>query len=124
MVAGEHRRGRNPRVVARDPGALRVAAAGYLAAGLLPVVLWHDLVADMATGFRLEPSYLVAGWTPWVLLAGGMLFLLPVAVSAGRGSDSRLYPRARNAYAGWGMTLYLLGFILALQVAEVAGSFD
>jgi hypothetical protein len=51
-----------------------------------------------------------------------MAFLLPVAVSAGRPPESRIYPRARNAYAGWGVTLYLLGFLLALQVAEVAGA--
>ena len=28
--------------------------------------------------------------------------------------------RSRNAYAGWGVTLYLLGVILAVQVAQLA----
>ena len=32
---------------------------------------------------------------------------------------SRLYPRSRNAWMGWGVSLYLLGFIVAAQVATV-----
>lgn len=106
-----------------DRAARRMAACGYAAAAVIPVVLWHGLVLDLAQGFRLEAGYLVTGWTPWLLLAVGMLFMLPVAVSAGHSPGSRLYPRARNAYAGWGVSLYMLGFVLALQVAEVAGSF-
>ncbi len=45
------------------------------------------------------------------------MLLLPVAWSAGRRPDSRLYPRFRNVYMGWGVSLYLMGLALASQVA-------
>jgi len=57
--------------------------------------------------------------TPWALIVLGLLFLVPVALSAGRDPESRWYPRARNAYAGWGISLYLLGVILGSQVAQL-----
>lgn len=105
----------------RRAAAQRHAALGYLAAWAIPIALWHDHVSDVASGFRLEPLYIVTGWAPWALLACGMLLLLPVAASAGRAPGSPRYPRARNAYAGWGVTLYLLGLALALQIA-ITGS--
>jgi hypothetical protein len=43
-----------------------------------------------------------------------------VLASIGRRPDSRLYPRARNAYAAWGISCYLLGLALATQVAQIA----
>ncbi len=57
--------------------------------------------------------------TPWALIVLGLLFLVPVALSDGRDPESRWYPRARNAYAGWGISLYLLGVILGSQVAQL-----
>jgi hypothetical protein len=42
-----------------------------------------------------------------------------VVATIGRKPGGRFYPRSRNAYAGWGITLYLLGLILASQVAAV-----
>ncbi len=57
--------------------------------------------------------------TPWALIVLGLLFLVPVALSAGRDPESRWYPRARNAHAGWGISLYLLGVILGSQVAQL-----
>ena len=45
---------------------------------------------------------------------------MPVVLSIGRLPGSRLYPRGRNAYAAWGVSLYLLGFAIAVQVAAVA----
>jgi hypothetical protein len=98
-----------------------MGAAGFVAAVALPVLLFHNVVGDIASEFRFDLRYLLAEWTPWVLLAGGLAFLAPVAWSAGRDTESRWYPRARNAYAGWGITLYLLGLALAVQVAQVAG---
>ena len=47
----------------------------------------------------------------------GLLFLLPVA-SPGWTREPLVPARAR-AYAGWGVTLYLLGFLLAWQVARI-----
>jgi hypothetical protein len=93
---------------------------GFLGALALPLVLWHRSIEMIAADFRLELDYLVTGWTGYGLIILGLLFLVPVALSAGRTPTSRLYPRSRNAYAGWGITLYLLGLILASQVAAVA----
>ena len=71
--------------------------AGFLLAAALPLVLFPRVLSMVA----------------------GLAFLLPVAWSAGRNPESRWYPRARNAYAGWGISLYLLGFGLATQVAQI-----
>jgi hypothetical protein len=101
--------------------ARRLGAFGFAGAAALPVLLFHPVVADIASEFRMDVGYLVADWLPWVLIAGGLAFLLPVAWSAGREPTSRWYPRARNAYAGWGITLYLLGLALGTQLAQIAG---
>ena len=97
-----------------------VGAAGFVAAICLPWVLWHRAIAIIASDFRLELEYLVTGWTAWGLLGAGVLFFIPVVLSIGRSPESRLYPRARNAYAGWGIALYLLGLALASQVGQIA----
>jgi hypothetical protein len=91
--------------------------AGFACAAALPGVLWHRAIAVMASDFRLEVDYLLTGWLGYGLIALGLLCLLPVAWSAGRNPGSRLYPRMRNAYLGWGMSLYLMGFAVATQVA-------
>ena len=86
-----------------------------------PFMLWADVILDIAHAYRPGLRYLV-GWLPWALLAAGVAFLVPVTLSAGRNPESRLYPRARNAYLGWGLTLYLLGLALATQVARIHDS--
>ena len=98
--------------------ARRVGAAGFLLAAALPVLLFHRAIGDIAAAYEFNVSYF-SGWTPWVLILLGLVFLVPVAWSAGRDPGSRRYPRARNAYAGWGISLYLLGFGLATQVASI-----
>ena len=90
---------------------------GFAFAAALPVVLWHRAIGVVASDFRLEVDYLLTGWLGYGLIAGGLLLLLPVAFSEGRRPDTRLYPRSRNAYMGWGMSLYILGFAVAAQVA-------
>jgi hypothetical protein len=50
----------------------------------------------------------------------GLLFFVPVVLSIGRVPNSRFYPRSRGAYAGWGVSLYTLGIMLAAQVAVIA----
>ncbi len=111
------------RVKAEAPARRRqarwVAAMGFVAALTLPILLWHQVVYDIASEFRLDFHYFVSEWSPWVLIVAGLAFSLPVAWSAGRDPESRWYPRARNAYAGWGVTLYLLGVALAVQVAQI-----
>jgi hypothetical protein len=96
-----------------------VGLVGFACAAALPVVLWHRAIAVVASDFRLDWEYLVTGWLGYALIAGGLLLVLPVAWSAGRNPASRLYPRSRNAYMGWGVSLYLMGFIVAAQVATV-----
>jgi hypothetical protein len=96
-----------------------VGLVGFACAAALPVVLWHRAIAVVASDFRVEFDYLVTGWLGYALIAGGLLLVLPVAWSAGRHPTSPLYPRSRNAYMGWGVSLYLMGFIVAAQVATV-----
>ena len=98
-----------------------LGACGFVAAAIAPVALFSDVVAVLAEQPRLDAQY-VSGWVPWALLASGLAFLLPVAWSAGMDPESRWFPRARAAYAGWGISLYLLGLFLAWQIASIQGS--
>ena len=86
----------------------------------MPVVLWHRPMSMIAEEFRLDFEYLVTGWTAYTLIGLGLLFFVPVVISIGRRPDSRLYPRSRGAYLGWGVSLYTLGIMLATQVAAIA----
>jgi hypothetical protein len=101
-----------------------VGLAGFLAAAAMPVVLWHRAIALMASDFRIDLRYLVTGWLGYALIAFGLVLLLPVLLSIGRKPDSPLYPHSRNALAGWGVSFYLLGIVLAVQVAAIAGGYS
>lgn len=96
---------------------------GFLLAAVLPVLLWHDLVRDIAGEFTLDWTYLVSGWTPWALMTLGLLCFIPVAVHEFRDRDRRFHAPGVGHWVGWGTTLYLLGFLLATQVAQIAGGF-
>jgi hypothetical protein len=97
-----------------------VGLGGFLGALVLPIALWHRAIGIIASDFRLDAGYLVTGWTGYSLIGAGLLFLVPVVWSIGRNPAGRLYPRSRNAYAAWGVCLYVLGIALASQVAAVA----
>jgi hypothetical protein len=97
-----------------------VGLAGFLAAAALPIVLWHRAIALLAGDFRLDAKYLATGWLGYGLIVAGLLFCVPVLLSIGRRPDDRLYPRTRNALLGWGVSCYLLGLALAVQVAAIA----
>ena len=101
--------------------ARRVGAVTLAVAVALPVVLWRDVIADIASAYDFNLKYFI-GWTPWVLMVAGILFFIPVAWSEGHDPEGRFYPRARNAYLGWGVTLYLLGFMIAWQVGRIHDS--
>jgi len=90
----------------------------FFVAAVTPVVLFGHVAVLLAAEPKPGVHYLM-GWLPWALLLGGLLFLLPVAWSSGRDPDSRWFPRARGAYFGWGTSLYLLGFLVLWQVAEI-----
>jgi hypothetical protein len=92
----------------------------FAAAAALPVVLWHRVVADIASQFRLEPAYLLTGWTCWALMALGLACVVPAALQDWRDRRRRFYRRGTGAWYGWGVTLYVLGFGLATQVAQIA----
>jgi hypothetical protein len=96
-----------------------VGLACFAAAVALPIALWHRAIELVAADFRLELGYLVTGWTGWALIAVGLVFLVPVVATIGRKPGGRFYPRSRNAYLGWGVSLYLMGAALASQVAAV-----
>ena len=96
-----------------------VGLAGFILAAALPPILWHRAIAAVAMDFRMEIPYLT-GWIAYGMMALGLLFFIPVVISIGRRPDSRLYPRARNAYIGWGVSCYILGAALATQVAQIA----
>ena len=97
-----------------------VGFAGFLLAAALPPILWHRAIAAVANDFRMDATYLLTGWLAYALIAIGLLFFVPVLISIGRDPESRLYPRSRNAWAGWGVSCYLLGLALATQVAQIA----
>jgi hypothetical protein len=95
--------------------------AVFVTAAGLPILLWHRSIGAIASDFRLEVGYLLTGWTGYGLILAGLAMMLPVLVSIGGTPGSRFYPRARGAYAAWGVSLYLLGTALASQVATVVG---
>jgi hypothetical protein len=95
-----------------------IGIIGFASAAALPVLLWHHAIGAVASNFRMDVDYLLTGWLGYALIALGLLLLVPVAWSAGRNPGSRLYPRLRNAYMGWGVSLYLMGFAVAAQVAS------
>ncbi len=97
------------------------ALAAVLAAAAAPLLIWGGMLADVLASFHWSVRYLAAELSPWLLLLAGVVFLVPVAASAGRDPESRLYPRARRAYLAWGTCMYLLGALLAVQVAEIWG---
>jgi len=92
----------------------------FICAAAVPVALWHHAIGAIAADFRLEPGYLT-GWSGFGLIAAGLVLLLPVVWSARLSPASRLYPRFRNAYMGWGVSLYVMGLGLASQVAAAVG---
>ena len=100
--------------------ARRSGPVAFLGAAALPALLWHRVGADIASQFRLEPTYLLTGWTCWVLMGLGLLCLVPPAIADWRDRDRRFHRRGMGAWYGLGVTLYLLGFALATQVAQIA----
>jgi hypothetical protein len=107
------------RVMARHQ-RWRVEALGFTGALALPLVLWHHTIGQIASGFRLEPGYLVTGWAPWLLMLGGLACFVPILREELRDPERRFYGSPKMAWFGWSTTLYLLGFGLATQVAQIA----
>src|SRR3954469_17011379 len=102
--------------------ARRTGAVGFTAALALPILLWHRVIAAIASEFHLDVRYLVAGWAPWVLMALGLVCLAVAGFIDWRERARRFYGPGSAAWVGWGLSLYLLGFALATQVAQIAES--
>lgn len=98
-----------------------VGLVGVLAAAALPVYLWHAVIADIAASSRGLTTETVIGWTPWTLMALGLLCGVPIVVEHLRDRDRRFHRPGSGAWVGWGVSLYLLGFALATQVAQIHG---
>jgi hypothetical protein len=118
MAAGS----RLQRERAQRRSARRTGAAGFLLAAGLPVLLWRDVIAAIASQFHLDVRYLVTGWSPWFLMAAGLVCLAIAGAIDWRDRDRRFYGPGSAAWVGWGISLYLLGFALATQVAQIADS--
>jgi hypothetical protein len=118
MAAGSRRQ----REIEARRRARRTGAVGFALALALPIVLWHDVVAAIASEFQLDARYLITGWAPWFLMAAGLLCLLIAGAIDWRTRDRRFYGPGSGAWVGWGVSLYLLGFALATQVAQIADS--
>ena len=99
--------------------ARRVGAIGLGAALALPIVLWRRTIADIASEFQLDANYFITGWSPWVLMGIGLACFAYAALIDLRSRERRFYERGTGAWFGWGVTLYLLGFALATQVAQI-----
>jgi hypothetical protein len=93
-----------------------------LAAAVVPVLVWHDLMAKLYAGFRFDPAYLLTAWSGFALMAFGLIAIVPVVWSAGGNPASRFYPRRRDSLAGWGTSFYILGLALVVQVAAIAAN--
>ena len=98
-----------------------LAFGGLLAMLAVPVAVWYHVLADVLTSFTWSFNYFVTELSPWLLMLAAVAFLVPVALSVGRRPRDRLYPRGRRAYIAWGTSLYLLGCILAVELAEIWG---
>ncbi len=99
------------------PAAIAFTWLGVLT--VAPLVIWHRVLSDIVASFHWNFAYVVGELSPWLLLLLGVLCMVPVALSAGRHPESRLYPRARRTYIAWGTVVYLLGVVLAVQVAAL-----
>ena len=101
-------------------GERLLALAGLIAAGVVPAFVYRELLGDVVGSFTLDAGYIAFGASGFALMALGLLASLPVVLSIGRNPDSRLYPRSRGALAGWGVSLYLLGIMLVIQIGAIA----
>jgi hypothetical protein len=99
-----------------------VALLGLIAAGAVPAVLYRELLGQVWHNFTLDAGYIAFGASGFTLMALGLLASFPVVLSIGRNPDSRLYPRSRGALAGWGVSLYLLGIMLVIQIGAIAAN--
>jgi ethanolamine transporter EutH len=96
--------------------------AGLVAAAAIPAIIFRGLLRDVAATFEPSLAWLLTGASGFALMGAGLVIAIPVVLSIGRTPDHRLYPRSRGALAGWGVSLYLLGAMLLIQIGAIAQS--
>jgi hypothetical protein len=101
-------------------GERLLGLVALLVAGALPAWVFRDLLSNLATSFEPDVNWLFTGAIGFALMWGGLLASIPVVLSIGRTPDHRLYPRSRGSLAGWGVSLYLLGAMLVVQIGAIA----
>ena len=97
-----------------------LGVVGLVAAGAVPAWMFRDLLAQVASSFQPDINWLLTGAIGFALMGAG---LLPASRSCCRSAaprTSRLYPRSRGTLAGWGVSLYLLGAMLLVQIGAIA----
>ena len=94
--------------------------AGLIAAAAVPAWIFRELLAHLATSFEPNLNWVLTGAIGFALMLGGLLASIPVVLSIGRTPDHPLYPRSRGSLAGWGISLYLLGAMLVIQIGAIA----
>ena len=94
--------------------------AALIAAAAVPAWMSRDLLAHLATSFEPNLNWLLTGAIGFALMLGGLVASIPVVLSIGRTPDHPLYPRNRGSLAGWGISLYLLGAMLVIQIGAIA----
>jgi heme/copper-type cytochrome/quinol oxidase subunit 1 len=99
--------------------AQAVGAVGVACAAALPILLWHDVIGMILGEWELSARYVLTALMPWLLMVLGLLCAIPLAVTELRDRERRFHRSSGRAWAGWGVTLYLLGFALASQVAQL-----
>jgi hypothetical protein len=101
-------------------GERLLGLAGLVAAAAIPTFLFRDLLGQVTSTFEPSLDWLLTGASGFALMAAGLVAVTPVVISIGMTPDSRLYPRSRGSLAGWGVSLYLLGSMLLLQIGAIA----
>src|SRR4051794_14446414 len=101
--------------------ARRVGAVGFVLAAALPFVLWSEVIRDVMAEARIDVRFVLMEASPWLLMALGLVCFLWALIVEFRDRDRRFYRPGSGPWVGWGVTLYLLGFALATQVAQLHG---
>lgn len=98
-----------------SPRAARATAwLGFLLAIVLPIAFWHSELGTLAGQLRFDVGYLLTGWSGFALIVTGLVMMVPSLPGIRVGVR-------RSAQLTWGVTLYLLGMLLASQVAAILG---
>jgi hypothetical protein len=102
---------------------LRLEVATMVVAAVLPLVLWYRNAVATLGEFEWSVGYM-AGLMPLLLMALGLACYVPVVRYRARPADHRFYQSQPHAWQGWAVVLYLLGFCLATQTAQMAHGFQ